>query len=116
RELDQTELGDIAADGRLGGLEPALGELVRELLLTADLPTRDEVADLLLPRSTSGTPVGRDPTRRARSVHRSTIRLRRRSGRGQSRPRRRAASASSAATRPGAVPPITSGRASAAGI
>ena len=44
-ELDQAELGDVAADRRLGGLEAALAEGGGQLLLGPDDPLVDEVPD-----------------------------------------------------------------------
>src|SRR5207248_2770714 len=71
--LDQPELRDIAADGRLGDLESALGEALRERLLAADLVAGDELANCLLPSTPRGATVRRDAPRRVASLHGATI-------------------------------------------
>ena len=73
-DLDQAELGDVATDRGLGHREAALGEALGDGLLAADLILRDEVADLLLPRPTGGTTLGRGGARRLAWLHRPTIR------------------------------------------
>ncbi len=44
-DLDQAELGDVAADRGLGDGEAAVAEDLGQLVLAADRPAGDELAD-----------------------------------------------------------------------
>ena len=103
--LGQPKSGDVAADRRLRDAIPTRRQEVRQLLLVLDVAASDDLENLLEPRAPWRARRSPKPARRRGSLH---------AGDYTDRPRRAAASSSSAATRPGAVPPMTSGRASAA--
>src|SRR6185436_5248502 len=48
RDLDDAQLRDIAAHGRLGDRESTIDQALAELLLAADRVTHDDLADRLL--------------------------------------------------------------------